>query len=108
MFFVARYSATALIWAAADLRKVKLLVAHKADVNAASKAGHTPLLVAALSDRSFEIVKLLISKGADIKAVDNQKTIGRHDQWISSMATGWATKITAGGANVDLSAPCLL
>ena len=67
------FGSTALIWAAADTRKAKMLVAHGADVNAASKLGHTPLLIAAMSDPSVETVRLLIAKGANIKAMDNAK-----------------------------------
>ena len=67
------FGSSALIWAAADPRKAKMLVAHGADVNAASKLGHTPLLIAAMSDPSVETVRLLIAKGANIKAMDNAK-----------------------------------
>ena len=62
--------ATALIWAATDLPKVRFLIEHGANVNPATKRGRTALLVAAMSDNSYEIVKLLIDKGADVKAVD--------------------------------------
>jgi len=67
------FNSTALIWAAADPRKVRILIDHGADVNAASKLGHTPLEIAAMSDPSAETVRLLISKGANIKAVDNSR-----------------------------------
>lgn len=67
------FLSTALIWAAADPRKAKMLIDRGADVNAASKLGHTPLLVAALSDPSIATVKLLLAKGANIKAADNAK-----------------------------------
>ena len=96
------FNATALIWAAADLRKVKLLVAHKADVNAASKVGHTPLLVAALSDPSIEIVRLLISKGADIKAVDNQKKTALYS---ATAGNDMATIRLLVDAGLDVNAP---
>ena len=66
--------ATALIWAATDLAKVRLLIDHGANVNLATKRRRTALLVAAMSDPSAEIVKLLIEKGADPKAVDFLKT----------------------------------
>ncbi len=66
--------ATALIWAAADLAKVRLLVEHGANVNLTTKRRRTALLVAAMSDPSADIVKLLIEKGADVKAVDFLKT----------------------------------
>src|SRR6185437_2405504 len=41
------FDATALLWGAGDPVKTKLLVAEGADVNAASKLGRTPLMVAA-------------------------------------------------------------
>ena len=66
--------ATALIWAATDLSKVRLLTEHGANVNLATKRRRTALLVAAMSDPSADIVKLLIDKGADLKAVDFLKT----------------------------------
>jgi ankyrin repeat protein len=67
------FGSTALIWSAADIRKVRILVAHGADVNTASRSGRTALHVAALSDPSAPTVRLLISKGANIKTVDNSK-----------------------------------
>jgi ankyrin repeat protein len=66
--------ATALIWAATGLAKVRLLIDHGANVNLATKRGRTALLVAAMSDPSADIVKLLIEKGANLKAVDFLKT----------------------------------
>jgi ankyrin repeat protein len=66
--------ATALIWSATNLAKVRLLIDHGANVNLATKRRRTALLVAAMSDPSAEIVKLLIEKGADPKAVDFLKT----------------------------------
>ena len=67
------FGSTAMMWSVTDLKKVRLLVDHGADVNIASKAGHTALLLAAMSDNSAEIVRLLIAKGADLKAVDSLK-----------------------------------
>jgi ankyrin repeat protein len=68
------FGSTALIWSATDLAKVRLLTDHGANVNLASKKGRTALLVAAMSDHSADIVKLLMAKGADLKAVDFLKT----------------------------------
>ena len=65
--------ATALIWAATDIEKVRLLLARGADVNLASQRGRTALFLAARSARSAEIVKLLIAAGADVRAVDGAK-----------------------------------
>ena len=62
--------ATPLMWAATDLAKVRLLVERGADVKVASSLGHTALELAAMSDGSAEIVRLLLAHGADPKAVD--------------------------------------
>jgi ankyrin repeat protein len=66
--------ATALIWSATDLAKVRLLLDHGANVNAATKRKRTALLVAAMSNRSAPIVRLLIARGADVQATDFVKT----------------------------------
>jgi ankyrin repeat protein len=65
---------TALMFSVTDIAKVRLLVDRGANVNATSKFGRTPLLLAALSDGSADIVRLLLAKGADVKAVDGFKT----------------------------------
>lgn len=49
------------------VRIVKLLLDHKADVNARDVAGETVLMKCATSDRS-EIVPLLVDRGADVNA----------------------------------------
>ena len=64
------FGATALIWAATDLQKVQLLVARGANVNAAAKSGRTAAMVAAMSEGTGPIVRLLALKGADLKAKD--------------------------------------
>jgi ankyrin repeat protein len=64
------FDATALLWSATDLAKVRMLVEHGADVNARSKQGRTPLMVAAASEGSYAIVKYLVEKGADVNARD--------------------------------------
>src|SRR5687768_14558441 len=62
--------ATALMWAATDLAKVKLLLSRGADATAASQRGRTALFSAARSDGSAAIVRLLLDAGSDVKAVD--------------------------------------
>jgi ankyrin repeat protein len=65
--------ATALMWAATDLAKVRLLVDRGADVNVVANGGRTALFLAAMSNGSAEIVKLLLAKGANARAVDSLK-----------------------------------
>ena len=69
-----QFGSTALIWSATDLAKVKLLVGHGANVSAATKRRRTALLIAAMSDGSADIVRFLLEKGADPKAMDFVKT----------------------------------
>jgi ankyrin repeat protein len=68
------FGATALIWSATDLAKVRLLIDHGANANIATKRGRTALLVAAMSDHSSDIVRLLVENGADVQAKDFLKT----------------------------------
>ena len=59
------------MWCAGDTYKVKLLVSNGAGVNARSKQGRTPLLIAAASNDSYEVVKFLMDSGADVSARDS-------------------------------------
>jgi ankyrin repeat protein len=67
------FDSTSLMWSVTDLSKVRMLVEHGADVNAASKQGHTPFLLASMSSHALPVLRLLSSKGANIKAADNMK-----------------------------------
>jgi ankyrin repeat protein len=58
-------NATALMWAARDLGKTRLLVSHGADVNAKSDNHRTPLMIAARRPGAVKIVKFLLDKGAN-------------------------------------------
>ena len=63
--------ATALMWAVPDLGKVRLLAEHGASINARStNLGRTPLLIAAGHPGSVPILRLLLSKGAELRAKD--------------------------------------
>jgi ankyrin repeat protein len=55
---------------AGDIRKVRLLVEHGADIHARSQMGRTPLLVAAYTHGTSDIVAYLLSRGADPNAAD--------------------------------------
>jgi ankyrin repeat protein len=62
--------ATALHWSAGDPAKARMLILKGADVNARSGPGRTPLGIAAAQDNNFEIVKLMVDRGADVNAAD--------------------------------------
>ncbi|MGH9256170.1 MAG: ankyrin repeat domain-containing protein, partial [Vicinamibacterales bacterium] len=66
--------ATALMWAIPDVEKVRLLLAAGANVNAQSKTGRTPLLVAAAYPGTVALVRLLVERGADVRAQDGAGT----------------------------------
>ena len=68
------FGSTALMWSVAEMAKVRMLVEKGADVNAASKAGRTAVMLAAMKNESAEMVRYLVSKGANVKAVDMLKT----------------------------------
>jgi ankyrin repeat protein len=61
------------MWGAADPAKVRLLLDKGSDVNARSKQGRTPFIIAASSNGSKLILQLLIAKGADAKTTDASK-----------------------------------
>src|SRR5262249_38896027 len=58
-------NATALMWAATDFEKTKVLVDHGADVNARSNDFRTPLMIAAIRQGNAAVVKLLLDHGAN-------------------------------------------
>ncbi len=64
-------NATALMWAATDLEKTRVLVTHGADVNARSDNSRTPLMIAAGRPAGASIVKLLLDHGADPNPTKN-------------------------------------
>ena len=58
-------NATALMWAATDLEKTRLLVSRGADVNARSSDMRTPLMIAARRPGNSATVKFLLEHGAN-------------------------------------------
>ena len=67
-------NATALMWAATDLEKTRVLVAHGAGVNAISDDNRTPLMIAAGSPAGLPIVKLLLEHGANVNPTRHPDT----------------------------------
>ena len=58
-------NATALMWAATEMDKTKVLLRHSADVNARSNDMRTPLMIAARKPGNSAVVKLLLDNGAN-------------------------------------------
>jgi ankyrin repeat protein len=62
------FNATALIWAGGDAVKSRLLIEHGADINVRTQQGRTALVRAAKRNGNADLVRLLLEKGADVKA----------------------------------------
>jgi ankyrin repeat protein len=88
--------ATALMWAATDIEKVRLLLSRGADVNVVSQRGRTALQAAARSDGSAAIVRLLLDAGADAKAADGSKANTLHAAALGNDSETIRLIITAG------------
>jgi ankyrin repeat protein len=92
---------TALMLCVTELPKVQMLIARGANVNIASARGRTALLLAAMSDRSADIVRALLSAGADPKVADQMATTPLHaaamggDTETLRVLLGFATDVNA-------------
>jgi ankyrin repeat protein len=87
---------TALMLSATEIVKLRLLKDRGARVNAASARGRTALFLAAMSDRSADIVRLLISAGADVSVVDGMKMTVLHAAALGNDAETVRLLIEAG------------
>ncbi len=61
---------TALIWAVPDVQKVRALLDHGAAVNAKTETERTVFLVAASYPRTSALLRLLLERGANLRAQD--------------------------------------
>lgn len=57
---------TAILWAAGDVEKLGLLLAHGANVNVRSALGNTPLIVAAARPGATPQITMLLERGAEL------------------------------------------
>ena len=62
--------ATALMWSVPDVSKVQRLLARGANVNAKSQTERTALLVAASYPGTVNLLRVLLERGADLRAQD--------------------------------------
>jgi ankyrin repeat protein len=58
-------NATALMWAAVDLEKTRVLLDHGAQLNVRSDDFRTPLMIAATRQGNAPVIKLLLDRGAN-------------------------------------------
>jgi ankyrin repeat protein len=79
-------NSTALMWAAWDLDKTRLLLEHGADVNAKSDGLRTALMIAAGHVGGAPIVKLLLDKGA--KPNPNANPFGESSPLFEALTVG--------------------
>ena len=103
--------ATALMWAALDLEKTRVLLSHGADVNAKSDDARTPLMIAAGKPGNIAVVRLLLSHDANPNPTANpsaessplaEAALAGDPEIIQALLEkGAAVKDVAGGAIAD-------
>ncbi len=97
--------ATALMWAAKDIDKTRLLLDNRADVNAKSADFRTPLMIAARRFGGKAIVKLLLDKG--VNPNPNAKPATESSPLLEALTAGdpdIVELLIKRGANVEATA----
>jgi ankyrin repeat protein len=61
-----------LMWSVSDPAKVRLLLDHDAQVNTAARSGRPALIIAAFTNPSAEVARLLLAKGAKVEVMDSR------------------------------------
>jgi ankyrin repeat protein len=72
--FTDESGATALMWSVPDRAKIQALLDRGAAVDARSETGRTALLVAASYPGTVDLLRLLVARGADVRAHDRAGT----------------------------------
>ena len=96
------FGSTALMWSVSDPSKVRLLLDHGAQANMAAKSGRTPLITAAFTNPSAEVVRLLIAKGAKVDVMDSRHVT---PLYAATFANDTATVRLLLAAGADLDTP---
>ena len=97
-----------------DIKAVRLMIDHGADVNAFDPLGRTPLMYAAVSDLlPLDVVKLLIEHGADVNAKDRHTKAGDAGRTVLDIAklngdTPMVELLAKFGAKASAVSPAIL
>jgi ankyrin repeat protein len=101
--------ATALVWAALDLEKTRVLLANGADVNARTDNSRTPLMVAAGRPGGSAVVDLLLAKGANPNP--NLNPVAESSPLFEASIAGDAASMQAllehGAATKEIAGPAI-